>query len=197
MIEFIVPVIWGLWPGASPTVSTPPWCVQSRRSFPRSALLAYLVAPAGLLVVGVAIGLIINLVRPFYRAGIFAVGPRSLDPADLPRYNMRWTVSVQAGQIVGGAVAGAFLWAAGPKWAFLAAAVAYALAAYALASARSAISTTPDGTARPTTRGGVRCSVRRGQYPVRPVIAAYRCRLPDDRRVQCGTGTTCPPALRE
>jgi hypothetical protein len=112
---------------------------------PALSLIAYLVAPAGLLVVaGVAIGLVINLVRPFYRAGIFAVGPRSLGPADLPRYNMRWTVSVQAGQIVGGAIAGVFLWAAGPNWAFLAAAAAYALAAYALASARSTMSTTLD-----------------------------------------------------
>ena len=57
---------------------------------------------------------------------------------------MRWTVSVQAGQIVGGAVAGAFLWAAGPNWAFLAAAASFALAAYALASARSTMSTTVD-----------------------------------------------------
>jgi predicted phage tail protein len=32
------------------------------------------------------------------------------------------TVSVQAGQIVGGAVAGAFVWVAGANWAFLAAA---------------------------------------------------------------------------
>ena len=107
--------------------------------------MGYLVAPAGLVIMGIAIGLIVNLTRPFYRAGIFAVGPRSVDPDDLPQYNMRWTVSVQAGQIVGGAVAGAFLWAAGPKWAFFAAATAYALAAYALASARSMISTTHDG----------------------------------------------------
>ena len=57
---------------------------------------------------------------------------------------MRWTVSVQAGQIAGGAVAGVFLWAAGPNWAFLAAAASYALAAYALAAARSTISTTLD-----------------------------------------------------
>ena len=58
---------------------------------------------------------------------------------------MRWTVSVQAGQIVGGAVAGGFLWAAGPNWAFLAAAVSFALAAYALASARWTVSATLDG----------------------------------------------------
>src|SRR5690348_2995943 len=54
---------------------------------------------------------------------------------------MRWAVSVQAGQIIGGAVAGAFLWAAGPNWAFFAAATAFALAAYALASAGSMVST--------------------------------------------------------
>jgi hypothetical protein len=65
---------------------------------------------------------------------------------------MRWTVSVQAGQIVGGAVAGAFLWAAGPKWAFFAAATAFALAAYALASARSMVATTQEGDA--TTKDG-------------------------------------------
>ena len=145
VIEYIVPVILGALAGSMADRVNPAVVCAVASIIPALSLIAYLVAPAGLLVVaGVAIGLVINLVRPFYRAGIFAVGPRSLDPADLPRYNMRWTVSVQAGQIVGGAVAGVFLWAAGPKWAFLAAAVAYALAAYALASARSAMSTTPD-----------------------------------------------------
>ena len=103
--------------------------------------MGYVLAPAGLVIIGIAIGLIVNLIRPFYRAGIFAVGPRSLTPDAVPRYNMRWAVSVQAGQIIGGAVAGTFLWAAGPKWAFFAAATAFALAAYALASARSMVST--------------------------------------------------------
>ena len=137
VIEFMVPVVLGAIAGSIADRVNPAVVCAVASIVPALALLAYLVAPAGLLVVGVAIGLIVNLARPFYRAGIFAVGPRSLDPADLPRYNMRWTVSVQAGQIVGGAVAGGFLWAAGPKWAFLAAAAAYALAAYALASARS------------------------------------------------------------
>ena len=145
VIEYIVPVILGALAGSMADRINPAVVCAVASIIPALSLIAYLVAPAGVLVVaGVAIGLVINLVRPFYRAGIFAVGPRSLDPADLPRYNMRWTVSVQAGQIVGGAVAGVFLWAAGPKWAFLAAAVAYAMAAYALASARSAMSTTPD-----------------------------------------------------
>jgi MFS family permease len=145
VIEYIVPVILGALAGSMADRINPAAVCAVASIIPALSLIAYLVAPAGVLVVaGVAIGLVINLVRPFYRAGIFAVGPRSLDPADLPRYNMRWTVSVQAGQIVGGADAGVFLWAAGPKWAFLAAAVAYAMAAYALASARSAMSTTPD-----------------------------------------------------
>ena len=135
VIEFMVPVVLGAIAGSIADRVNPAVVCAVASIIPALALLAYLVAPAGLLVVGVAIGLIVNLARPFYRAGIFAVGPRSLDPADLPRYNMRWTVSVQAGQIVGCAVAGGFLWAAGPKWAFLAAAAAYALAAYALASA--------------------------------------------------------------
>jgi hypothetical protein len=146
VIEYLVPVLLGAVAGSMADRVNPAVVCAVASIVPALSLVAYLVAPAGLLLVGgVAIGLIINLVRPFYRAGIFAVGPRSLDPVDLPRYNMRWTVSVQAGQIVGGAVAGAFLWAAGPTWAFLAAAVAFALAAYALASARSTIRTTLDG----------------------------------------------------
>jgi MFS family permease len=145
VIEYIVPVIVGAVAGSMADRLNPAVVCAVASIVPALSLIAYLAAPAGLLVVaGVAIGLIINLVRPFYRAGIFAVGPRSLHPADLPRYNMRWTVSVQAGQIVGGAVAGGFLWAAGPKWAFLAAAAAYALAAYALASARSTMSAIHD-----------------------------------------------------
>jgi hypothetical protein len=144
VIEFIVPVVLGAIAGSMADRVNPAVVCALASIVPALSLLAYLVAPAGLLVVGFAIGLIVNLARPFYRAAIFAVGPRSLDPADLPRYNMRWTVSVQAGQIVGGAVAGGFLWAAGPKWAFLAAAAAYALAAYALASARSTMSAIHD-----------------------------------------------------
>jgi MFS family permease len=144
VIEFMVPVVLGAVAGSIADRVNPAVVCAVASVVPALALLAYLVAPAGLLVVGVAIGLIVNLARPFYRAAIFAVGPRSLDPADLPRYNMRWTVSVQAGQIVGGAVAGAFLWAAGPKWAFLAAAAAYALAAFVLASARWTMSAIHD-----------------------------------------------------
>jgi hypothetical protein len=145
VIEYMVPVILGAVAGSMADRVNPAVVCAVASIVPALSLIAYLIAPAGLLVVGgVAIGLIVNLVRPFYRAGIFAVGPRSLDPDDLPRYNMRWTVSVQAGQIVGGAVAGVFLWAAGPKLAFLATAVSFALAAYALASARSTMSTTLD-----------------------------------------------------
>ena len=145
VIEFLVPILLGAVAGSVADRVNPAVVCAVASVVPALALMGYLVAPVGLVLMGIAIGLIVNLARPFYRAGIFAVGPRSVDPADLPQYNMRWTVSVQAGQIVGGAVAGAFLWAAGPKWAFFAAATAYALAAYALASARSMISTTHDG----------------------------------------------------
>lgn len=145
VLEFLVPVLLGAIAGSLVDRVNPAVVCAVASIVPALALLAYLVAPAGLLAVGVTIGVIVNLARPFYRAGIFAVGPRSLDADDLPQYNVRWTVSVQAGQIVGGAVAGAFLWGAGPKWAFLAAAGAYALAAYALASARSTMSSTSDG----------------------------------------------------
>ncbi|HET7665081.1 MAG TPA: MFS transporter [Mycobacterium sp.] len=144
VIEYLVPVLLGAVAGSMADRVNPAVVCAVASIVPALALMGYLVAPAGLVVLGIAIGLIVNLVRPFYRAGIFAVGPRSLHPADLPRYNMRWTVSVQAGQIVGGATAGALLWAAGPTWAFFAAATAYALAAYSLASARSMMSTTHD-----------------------------------------------------
>ncbi|WP_142392603.1 MFS transporter [Mycobacterium sp. 3519A] len=140
VIEYLVPVLLGALAGSVADRVNPAVVCAVASIVPGLALMGYLVAPAGLMVMGIAVGLIVNLIRPFYRAGIFAVGPRSLHQTDLPRYNMRWTVSVQAGQITGGAVAGAFLWATGPKWAFFAAATAYALAAYALASARSAVS---------------------------------------------------------
>lgn len=157
VIEYIVPVLLGAVAGSMADRINPAVLCAVASIIPALSLIAYLVAPTALLVIGgIAVGLVINLARPFYRAGIFAVGPRSLEPADLPQYNMRWTVSVQAGQIVGGAVAGGFLWAAGPNWAFLAAALSYALAAYALASARSAISTThDDGAADDTGWGSV------------------------------------------
>jgi MFS family permease len=140
VIEFLVPVLLGAVAGSVADRVNPAVVCAVASVIPALALLGYLVTPAGLVVMGIAIGLIVNLVRPFYRAGIFAVGPLSVDPADLDRYNMRWTVSVQAGQVLGGAVAGAVLWATGPRWAFFAAAAAYALAAYALASARSSLS---------------------------------------------------------
>src|SRR3954453_14702199 len=118
VIEYVVPVILGAIAGSMADRVNPAVVWAGASMIPALSLIAYLVAPAALVVVGgIAIGLIVNLVRPFYRAGIFAVGPRSLRSQDLPRYNMRWTVSVQAGQIVGGAVAGVFLWAAGPKLA--------------------------------------------------------------------------------
>ena len=145
VIEFLVPVLLGAVAGSLADRVNPAVVCAVASVIPALALLGYLVTPAGLVAVGIAIGLIVNMARPFYRAGIFAAGPRSVGPADLPRYNMRWTVSVQAGQIIGGAVAGAFLWAAGPNWAFFAAAAAYALAAFALASARSVMSTIRDG----------------------------------------------------
>ncbi len=144
VIEYLVPILLGAVAGSMADRVNPAVVCAVASILPALALTGYIVAPAGLVIMGIAIGLIVNLTRPFYRAAIFAVGPRSLDPVDLPRYNMRWAVSVQAGQIVGGAIAGAFLWAAGPKWAFFAAATAYALAAYVLASARSMVSTTQD-----------------------------------------------------
>lgn len=152
VIEYVVPILLGAVAGSVADRVNPATVCAVASIVPALALMGYLVAPAGLVIMGIAIGLIVNLIRPFYRAGIFAVGPRSLDPVDLPRYNMQWTVSVQAGQILGGAIAGAFLWAAGSKWAFFAAATAYALAAYALASARSMVSTTHDDDR--TTRDG-------------------------------------------
>ena len=59
---------------------------------PALSLIAYLVALWGVLVVaGVVIGLVINLVRLFDRAGIFAVGPRSLDRLTSRGTTCGWT----------------------------------------------------------------------------------------------------------
>lgn len=170
VLEFVVPVILGALAGSLADRFNPAIVCAVASIVPALSLVGYLVAPVSLMIAGgVAVGLIVNLARPFYRAGVFAVGPRSLDQADLPRYNVRWTVSVQAGQIMGGAVAGLFLWAAGPSWAFGAAGAAYAVAAYALWSARSTMSMTSDDGARDDTGWGA--VLREALSSVRSVLS--------------------------
>ena len=65
MIEFIVPVILGAAAGSMADRVNPALVCAVASMVPALSLIAYLIAPAGLLVVGgVAIGLIINIVGP-------------------------------------------------------------------------------------------------------------------------------------
>ena len=85
VIEFLVPILLGAVAGSVADRVNPAVVCAVASIVPALALMGYLVAPAGLVVMGIAIGLIVNLARPFYRAGIFAVGPLSVDPVDLPQ----------------------------------------------------------------------------------------------------------------
>ncbi|MDO4258697.1 MAG: MFS transporter [Actinomycetaceae bacterium] len=103
------------------------------------SVAAYIAAPHHFPLAGLALGIAMNILRPFYRAGIFAAGPRTVSPIELPLYNLRWTVSVQGGQIIGGAIGAAALAYAGELVAFGIASVAFALAAASLWVAKSRI----------------------------------------------------------
>lgn len=143
VIEYIGPIVLGAVAGSvSDRVNASLLCMWSAAAA-AVAVIAYLLFPGSVPAAAVALGIVINVVRPFYRAGIFAAGSRSLNPAELPRYNLRWTVSVQAGQIVGGAVAGVMLSVASAGAAFAAAAGAFALSALSMWVARGNVRPTP------------------------------------------------------
>ncbi|MDO4632134.1 MAG: hypothetical protein Q4A82_07630 [Corynebacterium sp.] len=61
------------------------------------SLIAYVAFLNAIPTAAIILGIAINILRPFYRAGIFAAGPRTIRLKDLPQYNLRWTVSVHIG----------------------------------------------------------------------------------------------------
>lgn len=134
--EYLGPIALGAAAGSlSDRVNAALLCLWSAASA-AAVLTVYLLLPGVVPAAAVALGIVINVLRPFYRAGIFAAGARSVDPADLAQYNVRWTVSVQAGQILGGAAAGLVLSIAGVDAALAAAAAAFAASALAMSVAR-------------------------------------------------------------
>ncbi|MFC3848773.1 MFS transporter [Corynebacterium hansenii] len=144
IMEYLGPIILGAVAGSlSDRVNAALLCLWSA-ALAAVSVTAYLLVPGAVTAAAVTLGIVINILRPFYRAGIFAAGARSVDPADLPQYNMRWTVSVQAGQILGGAAAGFLLSFGGVNAALAAAAVAFGLSAVAMAIARSGVAPLPD-----------------------------------------------------
>ena len=199
VIEYMVPMILGALAGSMADRINPAVVCAVASIVPALSLIAYLVAPAGLLVVaGVAIGLDRQPCPPVLsswnlrgRSAIPGSGrppaiQHAVDRIRSGRSDRRWCgcrrIPLGRGTEVGLSRRRHRL----------------RLAAYALASARSTMSTThdEDGATDDTGWGSVlREAIE--QYAVGPVVAASRRRLPDDRRVQCRTGTTCPPALRE
>ncbi|MFD5867073.1 MFS transporter [Corynebacterium sp. NPDC060344] len=144
IVEYLGPIVLAVAAGSlSDRINAALLCMWS-------ALLAaisvsvYLIVPGSVAVGAVVLGIVINILRPFYRAGIFAAGARSIDPADLSQYNLRWTVSVQAGQILGGAASGFVLSSGGVNASLAVVAGAFGLSSVALAFARFGIASLPD-----------------------------------------------------
>ena len=65
VIEFLVPILLGAVAGSVADRVNPAVGVCRPSIVPALALMGYLVAPAGLVVMGMAIGLIVNIARPF------------------------------------------------------------------------------------------------------------------------------------
>lgn len=146
LVEYLMPIVLGV-PAGTLADRRNPALVGAWACFVPAAVLGLYLWPFGAApFVGVLVGVVVNVVRPFYRSAIFAVGPLSVPAADLPRYNLAWTVAVQAGQILGGGLAGVVLWASSAAPAFAVAAVGFALAGSMLLSgARSTAREAPEG----------------------------------------------------
>lgn len=131
-IEYIGPIVLGMLAGSlSDRVNAALLCMWSAL-LAAVSLCVYLSIPGGLSSAGIVLGLAINVLRPFYRAGIFAAGPRTISSDNLADYNLRWTVSVQVGQIIGGAIGGFALSFPGGKLAFIVAASAFFISSIAM-----------------------------------------------------------------
>ncbi|WP_141746470.1 MULTISPECIES: MFS transporter [unclassified Corynebacterium] len=143
-IEYVGPILLGMLAGSlSDRINAALLCMWAAL-LAAVSLCVYLSIPGTLSSAGIALGLAINILRPFYRAGIFAAGPRSVSPDSLVDYNLRWTVSVQTGQIVGGAVGGLVLSVAGSKLAFGVAASAFFISSVAMYFAKSQVKWVPN-----------------------------------------------------
>lgn len=132
VIEYVGPIVLGALAGSlTDRFNAALLCMWSA-VVATAAMCAFLLVPGTVPAAAIALGAVINLVRPFYRAGIFAAGARSVASDELSEYNVRWAISVQAGQIMGGAAAGATLSTIGPTAAFGVAATTFAGSALSL-----------------------------------------------------------------
>jgi hypothetical protein len=129
VVEYLMPVVLGVSAGSLVDRGDPARVAAIVCGLTSVAVGAYAVLLDGSVVIGIALGILVNLVRPFYRVAIFTLGPLTLAGTELRRYNARWIASVQAGQILGGALAGLVLWIAPVAVAFPVAAAAFALSA--------------------------------------------------------------------
>lgn len=138
-IEYVGPILLGAIAGSlSDRLNAALLCMWASL-LAAVSLFIYLAIPETLSSAGIALGLAINIFRPFYRAGIFAAGPRTVSTDDLVAYNLRWTVSVQAGQIAGGAIGGFALSFAGEELAFGIAGSSFLASAVAMWLAKSRV----------------------------------------------------------
>lgn len=141
VIEYVGPIVLGALAGSlTDRFNAALLCMWSA-VVATAAMCAFLLVPGTVPAAAIALGAVINLVRPFYRAGIFAAGARSVASDELSEYNVRWAISVQAGQIMGGAAAGATLSTIGPTAAFGVAATTFAGSALSMWVARGKVRT--------------------------------------------------------
>lgn len=63
--------------------------------------------------------LVIRVAQPFYKAAMFAIGPSAIPAEALSRFNGYTNICLQAGQLLGVALAGLVLQLAGPPVAFM------------------------------------------------------------------------------
>src|SRR5690606_9075506 len=100
VIEYVGPIVLGALAGSlTDRFNAALLCMWSA-VVATAAMCAFLLVPGTVPAAAIALGAVINLVRPFYRAGIFAAGARSVASDELSEYNVRWAISVQAGQIM-------------------------------------------------------------------------------------------------
>lgn len=147
VIEYVGPIVLGALAGSlTDRFNAALLCMWSA-VVATAAMCVFLLVPGTVPAAAIALGAVINLVRPFYRAGIFAAGARSVASDELAEYNVRWAISVQAGQIMGGAAAGATLSTIGPTAAFGVAAITFAGSALSMWVARGKVRSTSSAAA--------------------------------------------------
>lgn len=75
----------------------------------------------------------INLVRPFYRTAMFAIGPLVAQREGLARYSARNSVAQQAGQLIGAGIAGSVISVFGSSMCIVINGITFLIAAFFMA----------------------------------------------------------------